>query len=171
MTFSWIPLLWIPLLVLLEVSRENLGLCRVQTLNTNFFFSIFSGTRGISRQKSRDIPPKRLFPWVPKDILNSLGPTPSRRRPPSHLKISGTESLALGWDIVGLLEGLERPLPRKPRKKSEKGFPMPPGPGVKKARKRVENDNFSSFWGFWLVFDSFSSFFSPDAGFSRERPF
>ena len=29
-------------------------------LNTNFFFSNFSGTPGISRQKSRDIPPKSL---------------------------------------------------------------------------------------------------------------
>ena len=40
------------------------------------------------------------------------------------------------WDIVGLLQGSKRPLPRKLRKKSEKGFLGLLGPGVKKARKK-----------------------------------
>ena len=39
-------------------------------------------------------------------------------------------------DIVGLLQESKRPLPRKLRKKSEKGFPGPLGPGVEKARKK-----------------------------------
>ena len=58
------------------------------------------------------------------------------------------------WDIVGLLHGSKRPLPRKTRRTSEKGFPGPPAPGVKKSSKRVEE---------WLVFNSLSSFFSPGA--------
>ena len=45
-------------------------------------------------------------------------------------------------DIVGLLQGSKRALPRKLRKKSEKGFVGPLSPGVKKARqKRVENES------------------------------
>ena len=45
------------------------------------------------------------------------------------------------------------------KKSLKKGFPGPLGPGVKKARKRVEKDYFSSFFsGFWLVFDSFLNF-------------
>ena len=47
-------------------------------------------------------------------------------------------------DIVGLLQESKRPLPRKPPKKSDKGFPGPLGLGVEKAQKsrkrRVENE-------------------------------
>ena len=49
----------------------------------------------------------------------------------------------LDWDNVGHLQGSKRPLPRKLRKKSEKGFPGPFGPGVnnlEKSQKRVENE-------------------------------
>ena len=96
-------------------------------------------------------------------------------------------------DIVGLLQESKRPLPRKLRKKSEKGFPGPLGPGVeekksqKKVEKRVENDYFSSFFrvfvSFSTLFPTFFEFFDPGAErpreplfrlfseFSRERPF
>ena len=53
------------------------------------FFSNFSGTPGISRQKV-------WFPWVSKDIPNFLAPTPSRGSPPPHPKISGPKCLGLG---------------------------------------------------------------------------
>ena len=53
-------------------------------------------------------------------------------------------------------------------KNLKRAFSGPLGPGVKKTRKRVENDNFSSFFsGFRLVFNSFSfflSFFDPGPG-------
>ena len=39
-------------------------------------------------------------------------------------------------DIVGLLQESKRPLPRKLRNKSEKGFLGPLGPGVEKAQKK-----------------------------------
>ena len=39
-------------------------------------------------------------------------------------------------DIVGLLQESKRPLPKKLRKKSEKGFPGPLGPGVEKNPKK-----------------------------------
>ena len=42
-------------------------------------------------------------------------------------------------DIVGLLQESKRPLPRKLRKKSEKGFPGPLGPGVEEAQKKSKN--------------------------------
>ena len=90
-------------------------------------------------------------------------------------------------DIVGLLQESKRPLPKKLRKKSEKGFPGPLGPGVEKTRKRVENDYFSSFFSsfrpFFNLFRLFLSFFDLGAErprepllgllseFSRERPF
>ena len=69
-------------------------------------------------------------------------------------------SISLGTSLA-FYTGPKRPLPRKPRKKSEKGFPGPQGGGSKNSK----NDNFL-FSGFLLVFDSFSSFFSPGA----ERP-
>ena len=59
-------------------------------------------------------------------------------------------------DIVGLLQESKRPLPKKLRKKSEKGFRGLSAPGSKKTRKRVENGNFSSFF---RVFGPFSTFF------------
>ena len=80
------------------------------------------------------------------------------------------------WPSTGVLEN--------PGKESEKGFPGGPRPWGQKAQKRVEKWPFFKFFsGFWLVFDSFSNFFSPGAerprnpfsdsfrGFSRERPF
>ena len=44
--------------------------------------SNFSCTPGISRPKSRDIPPKRLVSWALMDIPNFWAPTPSCGRPP-----------------------------------------------------------------------------------------
>ena len=78
-------------------------------------------------------------------ILRQIG-----GRNPQNLKISLC-------DIVGLLQESKRPLPQKLRKKSEKGFPGPLGPGFEKPRKGVENDYFSSFF---RVFGPFSTFFS-----------
>ena len=66
-------------------------------LNTNLFFSNFSGSPGISRQNPGISRQKVWFPWVSKDIPNFLVlPTPSRRRPPPHPKISEPKSLGLG---------------------------------------------------------------------------
>ena len=62
---------------------------------TQTFFSNFSGTAGISRPKSRDIPPKRLISLVSRDIPNFLAPTPSCGRPLTHRKVSGLKSLGL----------------------------------------------------------------------------
>ena len=66
-----------------------------------------------------------------------------------------------------------------PQKSLKRGFP-----GSKKFEKESKNDIFSTFFsGVWLVFDSFSNFFSPGAerrgeplfglfsDSSRERPF
>ena len=81
------------------LGRPEIGLpdrYRVRKSSSNFFFSNFSGAPGISRQKSRDVPPKVWFPSVSKDIPNFLDPTPSRGRPPPHPKVSGPKSLGLG---------------------------------------------------------------------------
>ena len=73
------------------------------------------------------------------------------------------------WDIVGLLQGSKRPLPRKPRKKSEKGVRGASRPrGQKKTRKEA---------GFRLFFGLFQprgreapkTPFQLFSGFSRER--
>ena len=48
---------------------------------TQFISLKLFGTPRVSRQKSRDIPPKSLVPWVSKDIPNFLAPTPSREDP------------------------------------------------------------------------------------------
>ena len=69
---------------------------RGSKLNTNFFFSSFSGTPGISRQNPGKSRRKVWFHWVSRDIRNCLAPTPSRGRPPPHQKISGPKSLSLG---------------------------------------------------------------------------
>ena len=71
-----------------------------------------------------------------------------------------------------------------PQKESEKGFPGPLGPRAEKARNRVENDNFSSFFrvsgSFSTLFRVFSApgprgpgnpFSDSLLGFSREGPF
>ena len=72
---------------------------------------------------------------------------------------------------------VKRPFPGKLQKKtSEKGFAGPLGPGVKKARKRVENDYFSRvFFGFSarcrLVFDFFWGYVDPGAESPRQTLF
>ena len=61
---------------------------RERKLNTNFFFSNFSGTPGMSRQNPRISRQKVWLPWVSKNIPNFLAPTlhveaphPTRRFP------------------------------------------------------------------------------------------
>ena len=73
---------------------------RGRKLNTNLFFSNFSGASGISRQNPGISRQKSLIPWVSRDIPNFLAPTPSRGRPPPHQKISGLKSLGLGSFFV-----------------------------------------------------------------------
>ena len=68
---------------------------RERKLNTNFFFSNFSGP-GISRQNPGISRPKSLISLVSRDVSNFLGPTRSRGRPLPHWKISGPKSLGLG---------------------------------------------------------------------------
>ena len=58
-------------------------------LNTNIFFSNFSGTTGISEQNPGISRQKCLISLVSRDIPNFLAPTPSCGRPPPHRKISG----------------------------------------------------------------------------------
>ena len=65
-------------------------------MNTNFFFSNFSGNSGISRQNPGISRPKSLISLVSRDVSNFLAPTRSRGRPPPHPKISGPKSLGLG---------------------------------------------------------------------------
>ena len=69
---------------------------RERKLNTNFFFSNFSGNSGISRQNPGISRPKSLISLVSRDVSNFLAPTRSRGRPPPHPKISGPKSLGLG---------------------------------------------------------------------------
>ena len=69
---------------------------RGQKLNTNFFFSNFSGTVGISRQNHGISHPKSLISLVSRDIPNFSAPTRARGRPPPHRKISRPKSLGLG---------------------------------------------------------------------------
>ena len=64
-------------------------------MNTNLFFSNFSGTSGIPRQNPGISRPKVWFPWVSKDMLNILSPTRLPGRPPPHPNISGPKSLGL----------------------------------------------------------------------------
>ena len=69
--------------------------CRDQRLNTNFFFSNFSGTPGIYPSRNPGTSRQRLwFPWLSRDMPNFSAPTPSRGRPPPDRKISGPKSLA-----------------------------------------------------------------------------
>ena len=58
----------------------------------NFIILKLSGTLGTSRISCQKV----LFPRVSQDIPNFLAPTPSRRRPPPHPKISGPKTLGLG---------------------------------------------------------------------------
>ena len=62
-----------------------------------FFFSNFSGTPGISRQKSCDVPPKSLASLGFEGQTELFWPPPhSRGRPLPHPKTSGPKSLGLG---------------------------------------------------------------------------
>ena len=73
---------------------------RERKLNTNLFFSNFSGTSGISRQNPGISRQKSLVSLVSIDIPNFLAPTQARGRPPPHRKISGPKSLGLGSFFV-----------------------------------------------------------------------
>ena len=73
---------------------------RERKLNTNFFFSNFSGTSGISRQIPGISRQKSLISLVSRDISNFSAPTPSCGRPPPHPKKSGPKSLGLGSFFV-----------------------------------------------------------------------
>ena len=69
-------------------------------MNTNCFFSNFSGTAGISRPNPGISRQKSLISLASRDIPNFLAPTPSRARPLPHRKISGLKSLGLGSFFV-----------------------------------------------------------------------
>ena len=71
-------------------------------------------------------------------------------------------------DIVGLLQESKRPLPRKLRKKSEKGFPGPLGLGVKKPEKKLKTSQRPGKNLKIVMFDSFSRIFDPGAKRPRE---
>ena len=73
---------------------------RGQKLNTNLFFSNFSGTTGVSQRNPGISRQKSLTSLVSRDIPNFLAPTPSCGRPLPHRKISGLKSLGLGsWFV------------------------------------------------------------------------
>ena len=69
---------------------------RERKLNTNFFFSNFVGTAGISRQNPGISQQTILISLVSRDIPNFLAPTRSRGRSLPKRKISGLKSLGLG---------------------------------------------------------------------------
>ena len=73
---------------------------RGQKLNTNFFFSNFSGAAGISQQNPGISRQKNLISLVSRDIPNFLAPTRSCGRPLPHRKISGLKTLGLGSFFV-----------------------------------------------------------------------
>ena len=73
-------------------------LFRGRKSNTNFFFSNFSGTAGISRQNPGIPRQKSLIFLVSRDIPNFLAPAPSRGRPPPRPKFSGvTRTFGFGF--------------------------------------------------------------------------
>ena len=94
---------------------------------------------------------------------------------------SGEKKEHKDWDIVGLLQGSKRPLPRKPRKKVRKGVAGASRPRGQKSSKTSRK--MTILQAFLRVFGSFSTLFrafSREApvtpfrsfsGFSRERPF
>ena len=87
----------------------NFWISRGQKLNTNFFFSNFSGTAGISQRNPGISRQKSLISLVSRDIPNFLAPTPSCGRPLPHRKISGLRiqlSLGLGSFFVPDKSGL-----------------------------------------------------------------
>ena len=65
-------------------------------MNTNFFFSNFSGASGISRQNPGISRQKSLISLISRGIPNFLAPTPSRGRHPPDPNISGPKSLGSG---------------------------------------------------------------------------
>ena len=66
-------------------------------MSTNSFFSNFSGTLGISRQKSRDIPPQKFgFSGFQRTYRTFWPPPLHVEDPPPHPKVSGPKSLGLG---------------------------------------------------------------------------
>ena len=87
---------------------------------------------------------------------------PTKRRPcwVTRLISSFLQTLALGYRWPST--GVKTPLTGKLRRKSEKGFPRPLGPGVKKGSKKSRKWLFFKlFWGFWLVFDFCSGMLTP----------
>ena len=79
-----------------QAKRAPSMVYRARELNTNLFFLNFSG-RPQDIPQNPGIPCEKVwFHWASKDISDFLAPTPSRERPPPHLKISGPESLGLG---------------------------------------------------------------------------
>ena len=68
-----------------------------QNCTQTFVFSNLSDTPTTSHPNPGISHQKVCFPWVSKDIVNFLAPTPSRGRPPPHPKISGPKSLGLGF--------------------------------------------------------------------------
>ena len=75
---------------------ENvLSLIRGQKVNTNCFFSNFSGAAGISHQNPGISRQESLISLVSRDIPKILAPTNSWGRPLTHRKISGLKSLGL----------------------------------------------------------------------------
>ena len=76
-----------------ELFDQNRGQKR---LNTNFYFSNFSGAAGIPQQNPGISHPKSSISLVSRGIPNFLAPTPSRGRPLPHRQKSELKSLGLG---------------------------------------------------------------------------
>ena len=81
-------------------------MCRGRELNTNFFFSSFSGTAGISRQNTGISHQKSLISLVSRDMPNFLAPTPSRGRLLPHRKISGLKEFGFALLFRTCVESL-----------------------------------------------------------------
>ena len=75
-----------------------------------------------------------------------------------------------GCDIVGLLQESKRPLPRKLRKKSEKGSRALSALWSKKPKKESKMTIFKFFSSFRLVFNFFSTSFELFQPQGREGP-
>ena len=80
-----------------QKKRGSLDRSRERKLNTNFFFSNFSGTSGISRQNPGISHPKSLISPGFEGHTELFGPHPfTWKDPQPHRRISGPESLGLG---------------------------------------------------------------------------
>ena len=75
-------------------SRSN---NRRRESQTNFYFSNFSGSSGISRQNPGISRPKCLISLVSRDIPNFLAPTNSRGRPPTRPANVRTKKFGFGF--------------------------------------------------------------------------